>query len=182
MVRGCVYAFTVWTSLPVLACGGGGNDPPGDPGPGAVTAQEAPAKIQPCELLSDDQVETVLAEHDEGSVIKGGGSLIDGVDSYQCSYSNENGDLLTLVLTVAPDDERFSQIEPNPSTRREMYPDTFRDVQVGDRGWVSGAADDMKVTAIKGHSVIDLELLASDAGEKADALVALASAVADRIE
>lgn len=40
--------------------------------------------------------------------------------------------MLTVILTVAVDDERFSDIEPNPSVRRDMYPDSFREVDVGE--------------------------------------------------
>jgi hypothetical protein len=46
--------------------------------------------IKPCELLTSEQVTTVLPGHDEGYVAKDGGSLIEGVDSYQCSYCNDS--------------------------------------------------------------------------------------------
>lgn len=40
----------------------------------------------------------------------------------------------------------------------------------------------MKLTAIQSHTVIEFELMTSDAGEKTDALVALASSIASGIE
>jgi hypothetical protein len=172
----------VIVSLSFTACGGGNS---GGAESEKGVASESPSGstgIAPCELLSADQVATVLANSDEGFVAKAGGSLIEGVDSYQCSYSNPDTDLFTVILTVAVDDERFEDIEPNPSTRRDMFPDSFREVDVGDRGWVSGQPDDMKLTAIQGRTVIDLELMASDAGEKTDALIALGVAIASQLE
>jgi hypothetical protein len=53
-----------------------------------------------------------------------------------------------------------------------------REVAVADGGWFRGEEDDMKVTALKGRTVIDLELLAPGAGRKGDALVELARQVA----
>jgi hypothetical protein len=54
-------------------------------------------------------------------------------------------------------------------------------VPIGDRGWVFGEADDLKVAAVKGRTLIDLELTAPGAGLKADALVELARAVAKQV-
>jgi hypothetical protein len=53
-------------------------------------------------------------------------------------------------------------------------------VPIGDRGWVFGEADDLKVAAVKGRTLIDLELMPG-AGLKADALVELARAVAKQV-
>lgn len=171
----------VFLCLSFAACGGGSGDGAETEGTAASESSGASAGIEPCDLLSAGQVATVLTDADEGFVAKAGGSLIEGVDSYQCSYSNPDTDLFTLILTVAVDDERFEDIEPNPSTRRDMFPDSFREVDVGDRGWVSGQPDDMKLTAIQGRTVIDLELMASDAGEKTEALTALGATVASQV-
>ena len=47
---------------------------------------------------------------------------------------------------------------------------------VGDGGWVRGDANDLKLTALKGRSVLDLELSAAGAKAKTAALVILAKA------
>jgi hypothetical protein len=73
-----------------LACGGGEETPSNaisttNLSNGVNRAGEA---IAPCDLLTAEQVATVLAGSDEGMAVKTGGSMIDGVDAYQCSYSN----------------------------------------------------------------------------------------------
>ena len=50
------------------------------------------------------------------------------------------------------------------------------EIAVGDAGWRRGNPDDMKLTAIKGRNVLDLELMAPGARGKGDALVALGRA------
>jgi hypothetical protein len=134
--------------------------------------------LVPCELLTADDVATVLPDADDGFEAMAGGSLIDGVDAYQCSYMNPVFDLFTVIVNVAEDDERFEWIEPSPSA----YGDEAREVDVADGGWLHGTDTDLKVTVVKGLAVIDLELMAAYAGERADALIELARIVADRLE
>jgi hypothetical protein len=146
--------------------------------PGAeATEAGGPAALQPCRLLTGEQVARVLPEHDDGFVAKQGGSLIEGVDAYQCSYSNPPGDLLTVILNVAADAERFEKIKPSGFA---MGSDA-KALEVADGGWLRGEADDTKVTVLKDLTVIDLELLAADAGQKTEALVELARQVASRV-
>jgi len=144
---------------------------PGERPPSAAALQDAGlGAIDPCKLLTRQQVETVLPKNDGGTVAHAGGSLIAGVDAYQCSYMNDAANIFTVIVNVAVDDRRFAQIRPhfaaNEATR----------VAVGDGGWLRGEADDMKLTAVKGRSVLDLELLTPDAGTKSSALVTLARA------
>jgi hypothetical protein len=108
-------------------------------------------------------------------VAKAGGSLVEGIDTYQCSYTNEQSDLMTVVLSVAVDEDRFSTLKPSSLTMGSA-----REVDVGDHGWVRGEPDDMKVTVLKGLARIDVELMAADAGGKSDALVDLARVVTSR--
>jgi hypothetical protein len=71
-----------------------------------------------CTLLSSDQVSMVLPGHDGGSVTHSGGSLLKGVDAYQCSYSriaDNDFRLLTVILNVASTDELFAEIKPTGS-------------------------------------------------------------------
>jgi hypothetical protein len=62
-----------------------------------------------------------------------------------------------------------------------VRPEGSRQVAVGDGGWLRGEDDDVKLTAIKGRTVIDLELMAPHARDKADALVELARVVAAKL-
>lgn len=52
--------------------------------------------LDPCTFLTRQQVETVLPGHDGGMVIHSGGSLVAGVDAYQCFYSNQAADVFTV--------------------------------------------------------------------------------------
>ncbi len=79
-------------------------------------------------------------------------------------------------MTVAADDAAFEKIAPSKSLHEDDRP-----VAIGDRGWVFGQEDDLKVAAVKGRTLIDLELMAPGAGRKADALVELARAVAKQL-
>lgn len=179
-----IVAASLVVSAVLPGCGGGGETErnAGEETPREETeASKGGSGIAPCELLSAAQVATVMSGADEGYVAADGGSLIDGVDSYQCSYSNPDTDLFTVILTIAESGERFEDIEPNPSLSRQMYPEAFREIQVGSGGWLAGEADDMKLTAVKGYAVIALELMAPDAGAKGDALVDLASAIAAKL-
>ncbi|HEY3011301.1 MAG TPA: hypothetical protein VGJ36_01045 [Gemmatimonadales bacterium] len=132
--------------------------------------------IKPCELLTPAQVSTVLPQHDAGMVAANGESLIKGVKSYQCSYTTPAINLLTVIVTVAADDAAFGKIAPSES----MHSD-HRQIKVGDRGWVYGEDNDLKVSVVKGHALVDLELMATGARQKAHALVELARAVAQKV-
>ena len=160
--------------------GGSGSGAATDAGArsASTAASEAAgsAGIKPCELLSKAQVATVLPEPDDGFQAHAGGSLIKGVDAYQCSYSNPAMNILTVILNVAAEDERFEDIKPGSVIREGS-----RKVDVGDGGWLRSEDDDMKLTAVKGRTVIDLELMAPKARDKADALVELARAVAAKL-
>jgi hypothetical protein len=135
-----------------------------------VRAQQA---IAPCELLTDEQVATVLPNHEPGDVDHAGPSLIDGINAYQCSYLDEEVNMLTVVVNVASTDELFAEIKPT------MWGDNdAQKISVGDGGWIRGEDDDMKVTVMKGRAVLDLELMAPGAKGKSAALVELAKAAA----
>jgi hypothetical protein len=144
--------------------------------PALTLAAAPPGDIKPCELLTPAQVATVLPKFAPGWVAANGESLITGVKSYQCSYIDPATNGLTVIVTVAVDDAAFEKIAPSKS----MHED-HRQVVIGDRGWVFGEEDDLKVAAVKGRTLIDLELMAPGAGRKADALVELARAVAKKV-
>ena len=141
----------------------------------AIQAASA-GSLQPCKLLTAAQVATVLPNHDGGMVTHSGGSLIKGVDAYQCSYSNTAADLLTVVLNVAENDERFSRIRPSPSSHKND-----RHVDIGDGAWIYGEGDHIKVEVLKGRTVIDLDLMVPGAKSKSNALVELARTVTKNV-
>lgn len=166
----------------VLACGCG-EETPGN----AVSmtnsnlgSKRVSGTIAPCDLLTAEEVATVLAASDEGMAVKTGGSMIEGVDAYQCSYSNPDLDLLTVTVHVATDNTLFTEIEP----RRPMSAlyDEIREIEVGNGGWLYGDPAEIKLTARLGDAVIELLLMTADAGERADALIALGDAVAADID
>jgi len=174
-------ALPVLVAVLLAGCrGGSGSGAATDAGARSASTAESEsagsAGIKPCELLSKAQVATVLPEPDDGFQAHAGGSLIKGVDAYQCSYSNPAMNILTVILNVAAEDERFEDIKPGSVIREGS-----RKVDVGDGGWLRSEDDDMKLTAVKGRTVIDLELMAPKARDKADALVALARAVAAKL-
>jgi hypothetical protein len=161
----------------MLACGGGGETP-------AISTPNssngAGSEIAACDLLTADEVATVLPGSDEGMTVKSGESMIEGVDSYQCSYSNTDFDLLTVIVHVATNNEQFIQIEPK-RPMSELY-DEIREIEVGDGGWLYGDPTEMQLTAGQGDAVIELELMSVDAGERGDAIVALSEEIAKRID
>lgn len=169
-------------STMVLACGGGEETPSTaiSTTNSSNVASRSSEAIDPCDLLTAEQVATVLTGSDEGMAVKTGGSMIEGVDSYQCSYSNTDLDLLTVTIHVATDNILFTEIEPR-RPMSELY-DEIREIEVGDGGWLYGGPTEMKLTAGHGDAVIELELMTAGAGESGGALVALGDVVASQID
>lgn len=132
-----------------------------------------------CDLLSSEQVSSVLPGHDGGSVTHSGGSLLKGVDAFQCSYTVVSGTdlrLLTVILNVASTDELFATIKPSGSANEKEDA-----VSIGDGGWSWGAGDDWKIRAMKGRTLVDLELMAPDAKASAAQLLNLAKTIVDKL-
>jgi hypothetical protein len=135
--------------------------------------------IDPCALLDGEQVTSVLPGHDGGSIIQQGGSLLQGVDAFQCSWMAIAGDdvrLLTLILNVASTDALFEQIRPSGFAREDDAP-----VTLGDGGWSGGEPDRWKVTVMKGRTLIDLELSVPAADRQSARLVELAGSIAEEL-
>lgn len=146
--------------------------------PELAEAQGGDAGI--CRMLTAEQVASVLPGSDGGSPSDGGGSLLEGVESRQCSYMASREaefDLLTVIVTTARDDASFEQIE--------LTGFAFDDedaVPVGDRGWKKDdSADEFEVVANKGRSVLRINLMAPGARDKAAPLIAMAQAVAAQL-
>ncbi len=137
------------------------------------TAAEASGGVDACALLSADEVARVLPGSTGGMATHSGGSLIQGVEAYQCSWVNANGDLLTVILNVATDDARFAQIRPGDAVR-----DNREAVDVADQGWLAVTPDEVKLKAVKGRTVIDVELMEAGAAGKSADITELGKAVA----
>jgi hypothetical protein len=160
----------------VVGAGISGCDSAAPPSPIASDTAVA-VGLRPCELLSNEQVASAVPAAAAGMTVQAGGSLIDGVDAYQCSYSNDAGDLLTVILNVAVDDARYADIAPSSAVR-----DNRERVDAGDEGWLSVASDEVRIKAAKNRTVIDLELTAAGAADKVAVLLELTRAVATKID
>jgi hypothetical protein len=55
----------------------------------ASAPERAPGALEPCALLSAEEVSTVLPGHDGGFVAKDGGSLVDGINTYTLKSRSE---------------------------------------------------------------------------------------------
>ena len=168
-------AALVSTLFAVSGCGGDG------------ASEETPASgggIQICDLLTDEEVSTALPNHDEGFVASSGGSLMEGVDTYQCSYSAQEGeryDLMTVIVTVGSDPEQFEDwIRPSRSSK-EAY-GNFRELEITDGGFLYGEPEDMKVDVWEGTTLISLNLMAPGAESRSGALVELASRIVAKLD
>jgi hypothetical protein len=56
------------------------------------------------------------------------------------------------------------------------------ELNIGDGGWLYGDPDDLKLKAIKGYTVIELELTSENAEKKGDALVEIVSILIEKIK
>ncbi len=162
--------------LALPGCGGEGKSAAAEQESAAIESAGGPG-LDVCTLLSSDQVSTVLPGHDGGSVTHSGGSLLKGVDAYQCSYSriaDNDFRLLTVILNVASTDELFAEIKPTGSEGEEAIP-------LGDGGWSRGNKGNWKITVMKDHTVIDLQLIAPTAQEQSAQLLELARSIVGKV-
>lgn len=171
MGRWSISLVVSLAALATLACGGG------DPS----NARERPAApaIEACALLTAEEVATVLPGHGGGVVAPREGAFDDGVDAFQCSYTEPAPGLHTfeVILNVAVDEDHFDRLRPS---RRAM--ENARELDVADAAWLRDFGGALVLTVLKGRTRIDLDLRVADGAAKADALVALARAVAAEVE
>lgn len=168
-------ALVIATVAGLAGCGGG------DTGGSAGDEAEATGGdgLAVCDLLTDAEVAGVLPDHDGGIITADGGSLIEGIDTYQCSYTAQGDDatdfdLLTVIVNVAATPELFDEVRPSPGAKRDIY-DNFTEIQAGDGGFTYGEPDDTMVDVWQGTTLVSLELLSDEAGMRGEQLVALAS-------
>lgn len=160
-----------------LAACGGGSPPSPAPGGTAGGAARDPGGLEPCALLTAEQVATVLRDAAPGVAARSGSSLIQGIDAWQCAWVNPRTELLTLVVKVAADDARFAEIAPGRAEREDRQP-----VAVGEEAWMRVAPNEVKIKAVRGRAVVDVELTAPGAAVRAEALVAVAQAVVAQLD
>lgn len=167
-------------ALLLAACGNQGDSTPTTTASVPEAEDDDGDSFGICRMLSAEQVSSVLPGHDGGSVISAGGSLIEGIDSYQCSYSAVQGTdlgLLAVIVTVAPDDALFEQIKVSGFAF-----DDDDAVAVGDRAWKKDdSADEFEVVANKGRSVLRIGLMSAGARGKSEQMLALARTVAGKL-
>jgi hypothetical protein len=142
-----------------------------------TAAEESGGETQgPCSLLSKLEVQSVVPGTEDGMVMHSGGSLIKGVDSYQCSYMDMSGPALTVIWHRAADAALFEEIKPDFSLIGSA-----RDVDVGNRGWIIERDSNVKVTAIVNHTKLELQLMSDDARKHSARVVELARKVAAKL-
>jgi hypothetical protein len=142
----------------------------------SAAAEPSGQKIEPCQMLTDDQVATVVAGA-TGMTVSSGGSLLAEMDDYQCTWVNTDTHSLILIVHQAHSDSSFALVRPDPARFAEA-----RTVSVGDGGWFrTNPQGNPEVTATKGRSLIILELDSPDKTARTEALIELARAVAARL-
>ncbi len=167
-----ISGFTLATVVLLCGCGKQGEDAGGD--------ENSSRGPDPCALLSAAQVTTVLPDSDGGYAAMRGGSLVKGVDSYQCSYSDPTSNTLLLIFHTADTAAHFDDIKPkNPSWA--VGEKNVQRVNLGDSGWLQRNEHELKLEASHGRLVIQLSLDAPDALEKEGALIALGQALLDAL-
>jgi hypothetical protein len=172
--------FTMTLILLGIVLAGCGSDSDVPSANGAAVAAEDTDSFGICRMLTDEQVTTVLAGHDGGEVTHSGGSMMDGVDSYQCSYTSEANDqysVLALVVSVASNPELLAKLRPSDF----LYSEDNRP-EIADGAFVNDKMDgELGVTVIKGLHKIDLDLSSEDAHSRKQALLELAASVAGKL-
>ena len=167
----------VLLGMALAGCGSDGGAPSAN---GAVVAAEDSDSFGICRMLTGEQVATVLAGHDGGEVTHSGGSMMDGVDSYQCSYTSEADDqyrVLALVVSVASSPELLAKLRPSDF----LYSEDNRP-DIADGAFVNDKMDgELGITVIKGLHKIDLDLSSEDAHSRRQALLDLAASVAGKL-
>lgn len=172
------YSRSIILMVSAVLMGSGGGTY-GKSGEAAVAAEEADS-FGICKMLTNEQVETVLAGHGGGEVVHAGGSMMDGVDSYQCSYTSEVSgqySVLTLVVSVASTPELLGRIRPSGF----LYGEADRP-EIADGAFINGKMDgELGVTVIKGLNKIDMDLMAENAHALRQQMIELAATVAAKL-
>jgi hypothetical protein len=159
---------------------GCGSDSAGQPSDESAVAADEADTFGICQMLTSEQVATVLADHDGGELVHSGGSMMDGVDSYQCSYTSQaNGQysVMTLVVSVASTPDLLNRIRPSDF----LYGENERP-EIADGAFINDKLEgELDITVIKGLNKIDLDLMTEDAHSRRQEMIGLATIVAGRL-
>jgi hypothetical protein len=140
-------------------------------------SQGASQSLQPCKLLTDAQVRTVLPDLADSSDMSTGNALVKTIQSYQCSHVSTNAaGMLIVIINSATNAESFSSLKES-----NKPPDDAKKVDIADGGWVYPKDNGLEVLVLKGRAVIHLDLDAKDAAQKSQELVELARIVAAKV-
>lgn len=170
-----LLALTLFTSAMLMGGCGSKDAQSGASDSNADTSADS-GQLDPCKLLSDEQVRVVVPKLTGSMVTHSGGSLIQGVDAYQCAYVDAEANGLNVILNIAADEALFAEIKGSSS----RYENADK-VDIGDEAWVYPRDQGLNVTVHKGFTVIDLELSGPDATQKSKELVELARAVTAKV-
>jgi hypothetical protein len=154
------------------------------------SARPIPTDIEVCELLTDEQIATVLPGHEGGFEAASGESLFgDNTQSYKCSYDAEQGNAVfffTIDLTVGEFGVRSYQAGRELA---EAEGDIDRRIDVADGGWIEVGDDwlgqgipHVTATVLKNPTEISILLMTPDAHDKIDQVIELASLVASNLD
>ena len=139
------------------------------------TSRAASGSLEPCKLLTDAQVRTVLPDLADSSDMSTGNSLVKTIQSYQCSHVSTNGaGLLIVIVNIASTQDSFESLKGSSEP-----PDGARKVDIGDAAWVFPDEAKLEVVVLKGRAVIHLDT--KDATQKSRELVELARIVAGKV-
>lgn len=137
--------------------------------------------LAPCELLTRQQVATVLPDADAGFATARGRSLLPGVRNFQCSWSNPEDASFYLVFEIAADDQAFDTIKPK---ERAAYVRDLgaREPGLGEESWIyEDRGGSLRFKIVQNRKVIDLHLESADAPSRESALIELGRIVAERL-
>ncbi len=174
------WGLILTVTVLLAGCGNATDTPAGNSAAGGSSNGDSDS-LAPCELLTSEQVATVLPEADAGFTTARGRSLLPGVRNFQCSWSNPADDAFYLVFEIAADDEAFAAIKP---TQRAAYVRDMgaREPGIGDESWIYEDRDgSLRFRILQNRKVIDLHLQSADAPSREPALIELGRIVADRL-
>jgi hypothetical protein len=169
------------TLAAACVAGAFGGSPPVLEGPGAgLAVARGDVPWQACDLLTDEQVATVVPGHDGGhDQDTSEASLMKDVSLEHCKYYHGGPEglvMLDVLVWRASSDEGFEQIAIS-----EWGHSSDTKLDIGDVSFLEDGGGTWTATASKGRTVFELSLMADDAEAKSEQLVELARRVAAKL-
>jgi len=107
--------------------------------------QESKPRLEPCKLLTEAQVKSVVPDLAGSMVASNGESLMKTVETYQCSHINASAEGLLVIVNIAADAASFNQIKGN-----ERQVDAPKKLDIGDASWLYPKDGGLAVTVHRG--------------------------------